>query len=154
MDASGAILTRLRMQLSSLPALLGGARRRDYDVRVGDKWSVTEHVAHLARYHEVMIERVRLILTERDPAIDAYRAETDPEWPAWRGVSFEDAGLRLHAARATLIGILEGITPDQWTRTGRHPRFGDLSLRAWMEFFLVHEGHHLYVITKRARGIE
>jgi hypothetical protein len=37
MDASGAILTRLRMQLSGLPALLGGARRRDYDVRVGDK---------------------------------------------------------------------------------------------------------------------
>lgn len=154
MDASAAILTRLRTQLSSLPALLGGARRSGYDVRVGDKWSVTEHVAHLARYHEVTIERVRLILTEHNPAIDSYRAETDPEWPAWHGVSFEDAALRLHADRAALIGILEGLPAAEWTRTGHHPRFGDLSLRAWMEFFLVHEGHHLYVITKRARGLE
>jgi hypothetical protein len=154
MDASAVILTRLRTQLSGLPALLGGARRHDYDVRVGGKWSVTEHVTHLARYHEVTIDRVRLILSEQDPAIDPYRAEADPEWAAWRAVSFEDAALRLHAARAALIGILEGLAPAQWARTGRHPRFGEMSLRAWMEFFLVHEGHHLYVITRRARGIE
>lgn len=154
MDASTTILTRLRTQLSSLPALLEGVPRRDYDARVGGKWSVTENVAHLARYHEVTIERVRLILSEQGPAIDTYRAETDPEWPSWHGVPFEDAVLRLHAARGTLVGILEGLAADQWTRTGRHPRFGSLSLRAWLEFFLVHEGHHLYVIIRRARGIE
>jgi len=154
MDASAAVLTRLRTQLSSLPALLGGAWRRDYDLRVAGKWSVTEHVAHLARYHEVTLDRVRLILTEDDPLIESYRAETDPEWPSWHGVSFEDAALRLHADRAALIGILEGLAPAQWARTGRHPQFGEMSLRAWMEFFLAHEGHHLYVITKRARGLE
>ena len=31
--------------------------------------------------------------------------------------------------------------------------FEELTLRAWLEFFLVHEGHHLYVIMKRARGV-
>jgi hypothetical protein len=154
MEASAAILARLRAQLSSLPALLEGIPRRAYDTPVGGKWSVTDNVAHLARYHEVTIERVRLILSLEQPAIDAYRAENDPEWAAWRGVSFEEAVLRLHAARDTLVGMLAGLTPAQWTRVGRHPRYGAISLRGWMEFFLVHEGHHLYVITKRARGLE
>ncbi|HWF86345.1 MAG TPA: DinB family protein [Vicinamibacterales bacterium] len=154
MDASATILTRLRTQLSSLPALLGGVHRSAYDARVGDKWSVTENVAHLARYHEVTIERVQLILTEHEPTIASYRAETDPEWPEWHGLSFEEAVLRLHAARGTLIGILESLEPAQWTRVGHHAGFGALSVRAWLELFLAHEGHHLYVITKRARGME
>jgi hypothetical protein len=153
MDTSAAILSRLRLQLASLPALLEGVSRRDYDVEVDGRWSVTENVAHLARYHEVTIERVRLILSALEPTLDTYRAEADPEWAAWRGISFEDAVLRLHAARDTLVGILAELGPAQWTRTGRHPRFGALTLRAWMEFFLVHEGHHLYVITKRARRL-
>jgi hypothetical protein len=29
-----------------------------------------------------------------------------------------------------------------------------MTLRAWLEFFLAHEGHHLYVILKRAHGVE
>ena len=154
MDAAATILMRLRTQLSSLPALLEGVRRRDYDVRVGGKWSVSQNVAHLARYHEVTIDRVRQMLSEAEPNIESYRAETDPEWPEWDGLSFEEAVQRLHAARAALIGILEGLTPAHWARTGRHSRFGALTLRAWMEFFIAHEGHHLYVITKRARGLE
>ena len=46
------------------------------------------------------------------------------------------------------------LTPEQLARTGRHARFGSLTLRTWLEFFLAHEGHHLYVILKRAHGIE
>jgi len=154
MDPTATILTRLRTQLSSLPALLQGVPRPDYDTRVGGKWSATQHVAHLARYHEVTIDRVRQMLTEAEPPIESYRAERDAEWAEWETLSFEEAVQRLHAARETLIGILEGLTPAQWTRTGRHATFGALSIRAWMDFFLAHEGHHLYVITKRARGAE
>ena len=78
----------------------------------------------------------------------------DPSWPAWQARSFEDIPERLHALRATLIAAVEALTPEQLSRTGRHSRFGPLSLHAWLEFFLVHEGHHLYVIIKRARGLE
>jgi hypothetical protein len=154
MEASASILSRLRTQLTGLPALLDGVPRRAFDSRAADKWSVTENIAHLGRYHEVSIERIHEILTSSEPTIPAYHSDADPEWPAWQRRSFEEAMQRLHAARATLIGIIEALSPEQWTRRGKHTRYGPLSLRAWLELFLAHEGHHLYVITRRSRGLE
>ncbi len=153
MKDSTTTLTRLRTQLDALPILLEGVPREQYDKRVEDRWSVTENVAHLARYHEISIERIRLILTEREPSVLAYRAEDDSEWRAWQARSFEEVMQRMHASRATLIGVAERLMADEWARTARHSRFGVLSLHAWLEFFLVHESHHLYVITRRARGL-
>lgn len=154
MDPSVAVLGRLRTQLSGLSPLLEAVPREGFGTRVGGKWSVTDHVAHLGRYHEIFIERVRRILAEREPAFDAYRAEDDPEWPEWQSRSFEAALQHLHAVREALLSILQNLTADQWMRRGRHARYGSMSLRGWVELFLVHEGHHLYVITRRARGLE
>src|SRR6185295_4632863 len=136
MEPSAAILPRLRTQLAGVPALLEGIGRDRYDAPVGDAWSVTQTVAHLARYHELTLDRVRAILAEETPTLAAYRAEADPEWPVWQAHLFEELMLRLHASRAALIDIVERLTPEQWARTGRHPTFGPLTLRAWLEFFL------------------
>jgi uncharacterized damage-inducible protein DinB len=150
-EPAASILPRLRTQLAGLPALLEGVSRAGYDERGNQAWSITETIAHLARYHEITIERIRAILADEQPSFGAYRAEQDPEWPAWQGVRFEEAMQRLHASRATLVDIVERLTPHQWTRIGRHSAFGPLTLRAWLEFFLVHEAHHLYTLTTRAR---
>jgi hypothetical protein len=154
MEPSAAILARLQTQFTGLPALLDGVPRAAYDQRVAGKWSVTEHLAHLGRYHEVSIDRIEAILASDQPAFEAYRAEFDPEWAAWQSRSFEEAMQRLHAVRTALVAILQDLTPAQWARRGRHSRLGPLSVRAWMELFLAHEGHHLYVIARRARGLE
>lgn len=153
-DSRTSLLTRLHGQLLALPVLLEGIPREALDRRAGDKWSVTENVAHLARHHEITLDRIQRILSEQEPSLPAYRADQDPSWPAWQARSFEDIAQRLHALRTTLIAAVEVLTAEQLSRTGRHSRFGPLSLHAWLEFFLVHEGHHLYVIVKRARGLE
>jgi DinB family protein len=153
MDARTSILERLRTQLDSLPVLVEGVPRENLDKRVGDKWSVTENVAHLARHTELTIERVRRILEERDPVFPPYRAEEDPDWPAWQARSFEESMEELRESRACLVATVERLTAEELERTGRHARFGPLPLRGWLDFYLVHEGHHLYTITKRARGL-
>jgi uncharacterized damage-inducible protein DinB len=153
-DDSKAIGERLRGQLDALAHLIEGVPRADLDKRVAGKWSVTENAAHLARYTELTIERVRRILTDPEPTFPPYRAEQDAEWPAWQSRSFEDVVERLHATRADLAALVRNLTPEQLARKGRHARFGPMSLRAWLEFFLAHEGHHFYVILKRAHGAE
>ncbi len=153
-DDSRAIGERLRGQLDALAQLIEGVPREDLDKRIAGKWSATENAAHLARHTELTIDRVRRILAEDEPAFPPYRAEEDPEWPAWLSRSFEDVVERLRESRADLIALVAALKPEQFARTGRHARFGPLSLRAWLEFFLAHEGHHLYVLMKRARGLE
>src|SRR5207302_532603 len=92
--------------------------------------------AHLARYHEVFIDRVSQILARDEPTFGAYVAEQDPEWSEWQTRSFEESMLRLHATRDALVVMLEAVSAAQWTRSGRHPRYGVLSLRGWLELFL------------------
>jgi ABC-type thiamine transport system substrate-binding protein len=59
---------------------------------------------------------------------------------------------RLHADRRTLADVVEGLTEAQMARAGVHGVFGAMPLAAWLEFFLAHAGHHLYVAFKRAHG--
>jgi len=50
---------------------------------VSGKWSAHEQLAHLARYHQIFLQRIDRILTEDVPEFSRYRAEDDPDWPAW-----------------------------------------------------------------------
>ena len=155
MPLSPSSASRLATQLECLPALLqGGApdalRRR---TRSG-KWSVHENLAHLARHHGVVLDRVRKVLAEDRPKLPRYAAEEDAEWPAWAALPLEEILARLTALRAELLALVSGLTDGQLARTGVHPTLGEMALPLWIEFFLLHEAHHLYVVMKRARGGE
>ncbi|HVT60257.1 MAG TPA: DinB family protein [Thermoanaerobaculia bacterium] len=54
-------------------------------------------------------------------------------------------------SRCTEAGLVDSLTPDQLDRIGVHPAMGPLPIRLWLEFFLLHEAHHLYTILQRLR---
>ena len=57
----------------------------------------------------------------------------------------EDLGrLRAHCARSSSRWC-DGLSPAETARTGLHPTFGEMDVTAWLEFFLLHEAHHLYI---------
>jgi len=124
----------------------------DYSQRtIPDKWSAQENLAHLAHYHEIFLDRVRRILNENRPAFSRYRAEEDPEWEVWRQRPYRDLLDRLASLRAQLGLKLKTLSNEDFQRVGVHPKFGALELSQWLEFFLVHEGHHLYLIFQQVR---
>jgi hypothetical protein len=148
-------LARLATQLDALPLILGGATPEALQRNSpSGRWSAHENLAHLARQQEVFLTRVRRILAEDAPALPQYRAEEDPEWPAWVARPTEEVVARLHSTRAELIAVAGGLSAADLARNGVHSRFGAMPLALWIEFFLVHEAHHLYTIFKRARGAD
>ena len=112
------------------------------------KWSANEHLAHLARYHEVFLERVNRILKEDKPAFTRYRAEEDPQWERWRHLAYKEIAAELAAGREKLITRLKAFSDSDYERVGVHSRFGAMPLALWLEFFLVHEAHHLYTVLQ------
>ena len=48
--------------------------------------------------------------------------------------------------------ILKSLEDDQLARTGRHPVLGKLTLSEWIEFFLLHEAHHIMTIFQLAHS--
>ena len=145
-----SLLGRLAGQLDALVPILREAGDAGLSARPADgKWSAHENLAHLGRVQEVFFERLHRILAEDRPALQRYRAEEDPDWPAWAALPPPEALARLRRRRAELVARVAALTPEQACRTGVHGRFGEMDVAAWIEFFLVHEAHHLYVVMLR-----
>ncbi len=153
MTLSQSASIRLETQLDALSLVLDRASPEAISRRpASGKWSAHENLAHLARHHEVFLERVRRIVTETKPRLARYRAEEDPQWPKWPAMPTDEVLRRLQALRGDLIEIVKYLSPEQLNRIGVHPAFGEMTIPEWIEFFLLHEAHHLYVIMTRIRG--
>ena len=143
-------LLRLETQLEVIPVLLGGTTPKAVLFRPpSGKWSAHENLAHLARHHEVFLERLSRILAENGPKLERYRAEDDSDWPDWSRLTTEEVLSRLRVFRTEIIHFIEGLSDEETNRVGIHPLFGEMSLSLWIEFFLLHEAHHLYVVMIR-----
>lgn len=145
-------LARLKTQLASVEVLFAGASPERIDRRpASGKWSARENLAHIGRYHEIFLERLHRILTETSPQFARYRAEEDPGWPEWTSRPLEEVRSQLTALRLKLIERIADLQASDYARVGIHSAFGEMTLSLWLEFFLVHEAHHLYVILQRIR---
>jgi hypothetical protein len=142
----------LDAQAAALPRLVAGVPTAALDHRPSSgAWSAREHLAHLGRYHEVFVERLARMRREDVPRFARYRAEEDPGWTAWRDLPADLVLTRLRVLRAEFTAHVGGLTSAELAREGEHPAFGRLPVVLWIEFFLVHEAHHLYVLFQRAR---
>ncbi len=138
-------LLRLRTQLDTVPRMLAGAPRQAAEWRpASGKWTAREQLAHIARLHPVTLQRVELILAEAEPQMPRYRAEEDPEWPRWAAMPLAEVTGELTRLRPALIAAVTALPPAALERRGVHAVFGHMSIAQWMEFFVLHEAHHLY----------
>jgi len=145
--------SRLATQLECLQVILGGRDVAAINRRpASSKWSAHENLAHLARIHQLYLERIRRILSEERPELSRYKAEDDPEWPQWAALPTEEALQRLQALRGELLEVVGKLSAAQLGRVGIHPSVGAMTIPEWIEFFLLHEAHHLYAAMQRARG--
>ena len=118
---------------------------------IPEKWSAAENLAHLARYHQIFMERIERILTEQAPSMRGYRAEDDPEWPRWTAMPAQEILDNLSLQHTKLMARLRSLSDSDFERTGIHSKFGEMTLALWLEFFLVHEGHHLNVVLNQRK---
>jgi uncharacterized damage-inducible protein DinB len=116
------------------------------------KWNIHDNIAHLASYQPVFINRIHKILKEDNPIFRAYRADDDPDFIIAQELSLNDLLDKLEGDREEIYFFLTNLTHDQLTRTGTHSKFGKLTIPDWIEFFLLHEAHHLFTIFRLANG--
>jgi DinB superfamily len=144
---------RLRRQLETLPLLFGGKDEAAADRRpIPGKWSAREQLAHLARYHEVTSRRIELIVRQEEPLLDRYKAEDDPAWPQWQMLPLGAILSELDAHRTALIAQVDALPAAALERRGVHPALGVLPLALLLEFFLLHEAHHLLAVMQLLRA--
>jgi hypothetical protein len=147
MSLSASVRSRLQHQHETVHELLQGFAEQQLKQRIQqDKWSVFEQVAHLVSYQPVCMQRLQRMQQEHNPAFDRYVADNDPAFLECCKESLNDLLRNLQTQRLTILNHLMTLPAASLTRTGRHPKYGEMTIVDWTEFFLLHEAHHLFSI--------
>lgn len=151
MQMPSSIATRLQYQHKSLIELIDGLTDEQFrrQVIVG-KWSIFENIVHLQTYQHTFIDRVKQMLEGTNPAFSRYSAETDPQFHDNCGKSTREIMQDLLTTRKEIAAGMLSFNDTDLKKTGSHPVFGQMDLIQWLNFFLLHEAHHLFTIFKLA----
>lgn len=151
MQLPSSISTRLQYQHKSLIEIIDDLS--DDEIRrvvIPGKWSIFENIVHLETYQHTFIHRVRKIMEGNRPVFTVYKAESDPLFLDHCHKSSREVIQDLMSTRKDIASSMIIFVESELERRGVHPTYGEMTLSAWLNFFLLHESHHLFTIFKLA----
>jgi uncharacterized damage-inducible protein DinB len=149
MQMPSSISTRLQYQHKSLLDIIDGLS--DEQIRrwvIPGKWSIFENIVHLETYQHTFINRLKMILEGGTPSFDIYTAEADPLFHDNCSKSSREIIHDLLTTRKELAAGILSFSDIDLEKTGTHPAYGQMNPLQWLNFFLLHEAHHLFTIFK------
>ena len=155
MQMTSTLSTRLHYQHKSLLDIIDGLS--DEQIRqplYAGKWSVFETIVHLQTYQHVFEKRVKQILEESNPVFDSYSAEGDPLFIEGCTKSTREVMQDLISTRKDMAARMASLKEEDFGKMGQHPAFGQMNILQWLNFFLLHEAHHLFAIFKQAAELK
>lgn len=155
MQMPSSISTRLQYQHKSLLDIIDGlSDDQVHQEVIPGKWSIFQHVAHLSCYQHVMIDRIKKILDGDAPVLEVYVAEEDPCFPEICNKTTVDVMRELLGTRKSMAAELNGFAEYDLAKKGVHQTYGEMNLVQCLNFFLLHEAHHLFAIFKLAARLK
>lgn len=151
MELSSSLTTRLQYQHKCLVDIIDGLN--DEQIRrpvIAGKWSIFEHIVHLQTYQHVFVSRMRQLLESDNPSFPRYTADADPEFLDNCGKTTREIMHDMITVRKQMAAELPALPETDFTKTAVHPAFGKMTLPEWLNFFLLHEAHHLFAVFKLA----
>jgi uncharacterized damage-inducible protein DinB len=151
MPMPSSVSTRLQYQHKSLLDIVDGLSDEEIRMHVNPgKWSIFENIVHLQTYQHASIRRIRGILEEETPSFVPYTAEADPLFHDNCTKSTREIMQDLITTRKEMSASILSFTENDLSRTSYHAVYGKMNLVQWLNFFLLHEAHHLFTIFKIA----
>lgn len=151
MTDRAALLARFRTGSDAVDAAVAGITDEELDRAPADGgWTARQVAHHLADSEAMAYTRVRRVIADDDPQIAGYDEST---WAARLHYDrpIGEALAVVRAVRAASLVLLEGLTSEEWERTGYHSESGPYSVDRWLEIYAEHPHEHADQI-RAARG--
>ena len=155
MEMQSYLSTRLHYQHKALLDIIDGLS--DELIRrqlIPGKWSIFENIVHLQTYQHVFCARMKKILEENNPSFPRYSADTDPAFLENCGKTTREIMGNLITTRKEMATGSLSLKEKDLERTGTHPVFGTMNITQWLNFFLLHEAHHIFTVFKMAAELK
>lgn len=131
---------------------LAGARQDDLDRRPPDGgWSARQIVHHLADAETMSAVRLRRLLGEDEPLIEAYD-ENHFVQVLHYDRPIATALQVISVVRALNFELLAALSADQWGRVGTHAEEGAYGVERWLEIYADHAHDHARQIRDAIGG--
>lgn len=116
-------------------------------------WTVRQVVHHVADSHMNAYCRFKLALTETDPVIKTYEEARWAELADSRG-PIDMSLVLLEALHERWVLLLRSLQEGDWSRTFRHPEWGNIRLDTTLALYAWHCRHHTAHVTelRKAKG--
>lgn len=144
-----ALITTYREGHAAVVEALDGITDEELDQSGADDWTPRQVVHHLGDAEMIGAERIRRLLAESDPKIQAYDEKAFAHLAMRRPI--EPSLMALQAARESTVQLLERMTEDDWDRAGTHDEHGRYTPEDWLRIYAAHAHDHAKQIA-RARG--
>lgn len=149
MQIPSHISTRLQYQHKTLVDLIDDLTEEQVRRQIiTGKWSIFENIVHLQTYQHTFIKRVKQILEGANPAFERYTADTDSLFHDNCGKSIREIMHDMLTTRKEIASGMVSLPETDFIKKGIHPALGEMTLLQWINFFLLHEAHHLFAILK------
>jgi len=155
MNLPSHLSTRIQYQHKALVDLIDGLSiemvRRQV---IPGKWSIFENIVHLQTYQHFFISRIKQLLETENPVFERYTAEADPLFLDNCGKTTREIMHDMITVRKEMAAEMLAFPESLFNRTATHPVFGTMTLLQWINFFLLHEAHHLFAIFKLKAALQ
>jgi len=129
---------------------LGGVTEEELDRSASGEWTPRQIAHHLGDSEMMSAIRIRRLLTESAPVIQAYDEATfaakltsdRPIYPSLEAMRW---------ARESTSQLLDRLTEEDWKKTGTHSESGLYSVEDWLIIYAKHAHDHAAQI-RRSRG--
>lgn len=115
------------------------------------KWSIQENLVHIVSYHQVFLQRMDKIIKSDNPYFGRYTSEADSNFGKIKKLNSEELLIHLEEERKKVTDSIFSLNNNELQKSGTHQKFGKMDVVEWIEFFLLHEAHHIYTIFKISR---
>jgi DinB family protein len=142
-DLRAALIHDIEHAPAALRAAVHGLSEAQLDTpyRPGG-WTIRQVVHHVPDSHLNGYTRMKLSVTEENPAIKAYEQARWAELPDVRTVPIAVSLALLDALHVRWIAFLRGLSPADFERTFLHPDLGVVPLDVAVGIYAWHGKHH------------
>ena len=108
------------------------------------EWSAAQVLAHMAAAEHLWLERLNLLLREKEPRIrpggSGKTAEVQEQLMDGTVANNLDA---FNTTRGEIVSLLMGLSLRDWERTGIHDTTGEISIADVVESIVDHDAEHI-----------
>jgi hypothetical protein len=110
-------------------------------------WTIREHIYHIADVQIILLNRIKLIVSEDNPIIEPYFPDQDVK----NGFKFSEKGEAIASYkkyRKEQMNILRNIPVSDFQKKVGHKEYSEYSLTILINHMIFHEYWHMYRIEE------